>query len=149
TPPSSRCTRSTSPAILTIPIASSIRRASRPRSRNWRSAIAISWRRSARRSEFGEDRVMRHTSLLTIACALIFAVTPRSQGLQPVKTPGGGAGVPPCVGSDGGFYQCPPAGRVTAIRAGRLFDSKAGVMLTRHVILLQGDRITAVGPEAQ
>jgi len=37
---------------------------------------------------------------------------------------------------------------VVAIRAGRLFDSRAGVMLARQVILLDGDRITAVGPEA-
>ena len=36
-----------------------------------------------------------------------------------------------------------------AVRAGKLFDSHAGVMLTRQVVLLQGDRITAVGPEAQ
>jgi hypothetical protein len=28
------------------------------------------------------------------------------------------------VGSDGGVHQCPPTLRVTAVRAGRLFDSK-------------------------
>jgi len=38
---------------------------------------------------------------------------------------------------------------VVAIRAGRLFDSKTGQMLTRQVVLLQGERITDVGPEAQ
>jgi imidazolonepropionase-like amidohydrolase len=37
---------------------------------------------------------------------------------------------------------------VAAVRAGRLFDSLTGVLLTRQVVLLQGDRITAVGPEA-
>jgi imidazolonepropionase-like amidohydrolase len=37
---------------------------------------------------------------------------------------------------------------VAAVRAGRLFDSLTGVLLTRQVLLLQGDRITAVGPEA-
>jgi imidazolonepropionase-like amidohydrolase len=36
-----------------------------------------------------------------------------------------------------------------AVRAGRLFDSKSGQMLTRQVVLLQGERITEVGPEAQ
>jgi imidazolonepropionase-like amidohydrolase len=36
-----------------------------------------------------------------------------------------------------------------AVRAGRLFDSKAGQMLTRQVVILQGERITDVGPEAQ
>jgi imidazolonepropionase-like amidohydrolase len=36
-----------------------------------------------------------------------------------------------------------------AVRAGRLFDSKTGQMLTRQVVLLEGERITDVGPEAQ
>jgi imidazolonepropionase-like amidohydrolase len=38
---------------------------------------------------------------------------------------------------------------VVAIRAGRLFDSKTGQMLTNQVVLLSGDRITDVGPQAQ
>ena len=33
-----------------------------------------------------------------------------------------------------------------AIRAGRLFDAKAGAMLNNQVILIKGDRITDVGP---
>jgi imidazolonepropionase-like amidohydrolase len=53
------------------------------------------------------------------------------------------------VGSDGGIFQCPPAPRVIAIRAGRLFDSKTGRMLTNQVVILSGERITAVGPQAQ
>jgi imidazolonepropionase-like amidohydrolase len=38
---------------------------------------------------------------------------------------------------------------VIAIRAGRLFDSKAGRMLTKHTVVLQGDRVAAVGSDAQ
>jgi len=38
---------------------------------------------------------------------------------------------------------------VIAVRAGRLFNSKTGQMLARQVVLLQGERITDVGPEAQ
>jgi len=38
---------------------------------------------------------------------------------------------------------------VIAVRAGRLFDSKTGKMLARQVVLLQGERITDVGPEAR
>jgi imidazolonepropionase-like amidohydrolase len=38
---------------------------------------------------------------------------------------------------------------VVAIRAGRLFDSKAGTMLTNQVVLVSGDRITDVGPSVQ
>jgi imidazolonepropionase-like amidohydrolase len=34
-----------------------------------------------------------------------------------------------------------------AVRAGHLFDSKSGHMLDRQVILIQGERITEVGPE--
>ena len=53
------------------------------------------------------------------------------------------------MGPEGGFLQCPPAPRAIAIRAGRLFDSKTGQMLTKQVVLLTGERITDVGPEAQ
>jgi len=35
------------------------------------------------------------------------------------------------------------------VRAGRLFDSKTGQMLTRQVVLISGERITEAGPEAQ
>src|SRR5271165_1376561 len=34
-----------------------------------------------------------------------------------------------------------------AVRAGRLFDSKTGQLLTKQVVLIQGERITDVGPE--
>jgi imidazolonepropionase-like amidohydrolase len=38
---------------------------------------------------------------------------------------------------------------VIVIRAGRLFDSKTGRMLTKQVVILEGERITEVGPEAR
>src|SRR5205807_6757413 len=60
-----------------------------------------------------------------------------------------GAGTTPCVGSDGGIYKCPPAAQTIAVRAGRLFDSKNGTMLTKQVIVLSGERIMDVGPERQ
>jgi imidazolonepropionase-like amidohydrolase len=34
-----------------------------------------------------------------------------------------------------------------AIRAGRLFDAKSGQLLTKQVVLIQGEQITEVGPE--
>ena len=76
------------------------------------------------------------------------AIAGRAQ-VQPPPAPWRGAGPTPCVGSDGGIFQCPPAARVIAIRAGRLFDSKTGQMLTKQVVLLSGERITEVGPEAR
>ena len=60
-----------------------------------------------------------------------------------------GAGPQPCFGIDGGANKCPAGPQVVAIRAGRLFDSKAGVLLNNQIVLIQGDRITAVGPAAQ
>lgn len=68
---------------------------------------------------------------------------------QPPPAPWRGAGPTPCIGSDGGIYKCPPAPRTIAVRAGRLFDSKTGRMLTKQVVLITGDRITEVGPESQ
>ena len=35
-----------------------------------------------------------------------------------------------------------------AVRAGRLFDPKSGQMLANQVVLIQGERITEVGPAA-
>ena len=71
-----------------------------------------------------------------------------AQGKAP-SAPWRGAGPTPCVGSDGGVELCPPAPRDVAVRAGRMFDSKTGQMLTNQVVLLSGERITAVGPESQ
>src|SRR5271166_3584077 len=68
---------------------------------------------------------------------------------KPLTTAWRGAGATPCVGSDGGILQCPPAPRVVAVRAGRLFNSKNGQMLTKQVVVISGDRITEAGPEGQ
>jgi imidazolonepropionase-like amidohydrolase len=42
----------------------------------------------------------------------------------------------------------PPAGpeRIVAVRAGRLVDPETGTMATSQVILIEGERITAIGP---
>jgi imidazolonepropionase-like amidohydrolase len=42
-----------------------------------------------------------------------------------------------------------PKDQVIAIKAGRMFDSRAGTMLTNQVVLIKGDRITDVGPNLQ
>src|SRR3989441_10892268 len=91
---------------------------------------------------------MRCKSLLAAFGILLIATTLSAQ-VQPPPAPWRGAGPTPCVGSDGGIIQCPPAPRVIAVRAGRLFDSKTGQMLARQVVLLQGERIIEVGPDAQ
>ena len=45
----------------------------------------------------------------------------------------------------GAIAQTPPTGPVTAIRAGRLVDPETGTMVNNQVILVQGNRFTAVG----
>lgn len=68
----------------------------------------------------------------------------------PVVAPGPWRGVgpvAPCVLPWGGVYACPPAPTTVAIRAGRMFDSLSGQMLTQQVVLIHGQRITVVGPD--
>ena len=87
-------------------------------------------------------------------CAWVFSTAlwgqaPPTPARQQAPAPWRFAGTRPCVGPEGGVLQCPPAPRVVAIRAGRLFDSISGQMLTRQMILVTGERITEVGPEGQ
>jgi imidazolonepropionase-like amidohydrolase len=63
------------------------------------------------------------------------------------QTPWRGAGPAPCAGADGGIYRCEAAGPVLAIRAAHLFDSRTGTMLSRQVVIVSGEKISAVGPE--
>jgi imidazolonepropionase-like amidohydrolase len=80
---------------------------------------------------------------------LMLAAATQWAQVQPPPAPWRGAGPVPCVGSDGGIHQCPPAARMVAVRAGHLFDSKAGVMLTKQVVVASGERITEIGAESQ
>ena len=92
---------------------------------------------------------MRSRSVLAAGLAFTLgAITLRAQG-QPPAAPWRGAGQTPCVGSDGGVYKCAPASRTLAVRAGRLFNSTTGQLLTRQIVLISGERITDVGPEGQ
>src|SRR5258706_10681605 len=94
-------------------------------------------------------QVMRYQCVCAAACGMLLISTALQAQVQVPPAPWRGAGATPCVGSEGGVYQCPPAPRVMAIRAGRLFDSKSGRILTRQVVVLTGERITEVGPEGQ
>ena len=84
-----------------------------------------------------------------VGLLVLLVVTVAGAQLQPPPAPWRGAGATPCVGADGGIYKCLPAAQTIAVRAGRLFDSRNGTMLTKQVIVLSGERITDVGPEAQ
>jgi imidazolonepropionase-like amidohydrolase len=87
--------------------------------------------------------------IVLAASGILLAVAIAGAQLQPPPAPWRGAGPTPCVGSEGGFFQCPPPPRSLAVRAGRLFDSKSGQMLAKQVVLLTGERITEVGPDGQ
>src|SRR6188474_2438387 len=73
------------------------------------------------------------------------ATAPRAQAPEPWRR----TGARPCVRPGSGFAQCAAPAGVTAVRAGRLFDSQAGRMLTNQVVVINGERITEVGPESQ
>jgi imidazolonepropionase-like amidohydrolase len=92
---------------------------------------------------------MRCESTIAAAFGILLGAAILGAQVQPPPAPWRGAGPTPCVGSDGGVYRCPPAPQPVAIRAGRLFDSKTGRMLAKQVVLIAGERITAVGPEGQ
>ena len=94
------------------------------------------------------------SALVVLSVALV-AQAPQSQAPSTPQRPGvqgtwRNIGVPPCLIPEGGTIPCAPAStRVTAIRAGRLFDSLTGTVLTKQVILVQGEHITEVGPEGK
>jgi imidazolonepropionase-like amidohydrolase len=81
-----------------------------------------------------------------LLCAVSGAVHAQAGG---PGTPWRGAGIQPCFGIDDFARQCAAPARTIAIRAGRLFDSNAGKLLADQVIVIEGDRIAAVGPAAQ
>src|SRR4029077_815973 len=77
-----------------------------------------------------------------VSTALATAVWAQEGG---AAGPWRGAGVKPCFGPEGGSFQCAAPAGVVAIRAGRLFDSASGQMLTNQVLVLHGDRLSDVG----
>jgi imidazolonepropionase-like amidohydrolase len=83
------------------------------------------------------------------ALGIFLLASALSAQVQPPPAPWRGAGATPCLGSDGGVIKCAPPAPAIAVRAGRLFDSKTGQMLTKQVVVLEGERITNVGPDGQ
>src|SRR5690348_13398069 len=53
--------------------------------------------------------------------------------------------LPPARAQMAGKYLA-PRDQIVAIRAGRLFDARSGMMLANQLILVRGDRISDVGP---
>jgi imidazolonepropionase-like amidohydrolase len=83
-----------------------------------------------------------------VFAAIVSAQAPQTPPRQRAAEPWRFAGPRPCVNPEGGVLQCPQAPRTIAVRAGRLFDSVGGQMLTKQIVVLQGELITEVGSEA-
>jgi imidazolonepropionase-like amidohydrolase len=84
-----------------------------------------------------------------MCAALVSAQAPSTPPRKPAAGPWRFIGPPPCTNLESSFVSCPPADRQLAVRAGRLFDTISGRMLTKQVVLIAGERITEVGPEGQ
>lgn len=89
-----------------------------------------------------------------LVAASLYAQAPAAQppatpSRQQAPEPWRRTGVRPCVRPGSGFAQCASPAGVTAVRAGRLFDSASGRMLTNQVVIIRDERITEVGPAAQ
>jgi imidazolonepropionase-like amidohydrolase len=84
----------------------------------------------------------RWTSVLGVGLATLLLPTVLDAQQGPLRHP-----IPKNTWKD----WVPPAvpSATVAVRAGRLFDSKSGQMLTKQVVLIQGERITDVGPEGR
>jgi imidazolonepropionase-like amidohydrolase len=81
------------------------------------------------------------------AAAILWA---QGSPATPAQAPWRGVGARPCIGQpDIGTYKCPPALEQLVVRAGRMFDSRTGRMLTRQVVVIDGERIMEAGPEDQ
>jgi len=83
--------------------------------------------------------------LALVACLAEGALHAQAGG---AGTPWRGAGAQPCFGIDDAAIQCKAPGGVVAIRAGHLFDSRAGQLTAERVVVLRDDRIVAVGAPA-
>lgn len=83
---------------------------------------------------------------LMLAAILFAANVPVTLAQAPI-TPSPRPGAPPFNASTLDMQPSPPGG--IAIRAGKMFDPKSGTNLSNQVILIQGDRITDVGPASQ
>jgi imidazolonepropionase-like amidohydrolase len=83
----------------------------------------------------GRSKQCPYARLAALLLALLGSIAPRLAWAQFDATVSDEAGAPPS--------------QVTAIRAGRLFDSNSGRVLTDQVIVVRGARIAQVGPGNQ
>jgi len=87
-------------------------------------------------------------ALLSIATVIAGALTnSASAQVDDQNSPWRGAGAQPCFSKiDNSANRCPAARGVTAVRAGKLFDANSATLRDNQVIVIDGERIVAVGP---
>jgi imidazolonepropionase-like amidohydrolase len=84
----------------------------------------------------------RWKSVLGVTLAALVLPTVLSGQQGPLRHP-----IPRNTWKD--WAQPPAPSAAVAVRAGRLFDSKSGQVLTKQVVVILGERITDVGPEGR
>src|SRR6185503_7026563 len=83
------------------------------------------------------------------ASTMLAAQAPSTPERKQAPGPWRFIGTQPCVNAEGGVIACPAPAKTIAVRAGRLFDSVSGQMLTRQVVIVSGEKIVDVGPDGQ
>jgi imidazolonepropionase-like amidohydrolase len=85
---------------------------------------------------------------LSIAAVIALAVSgSASAQVGGQSSPWRGAGAQPCFSViDNSVNRCPAAGGIIAVKAGKLFDANSATLLHDQVIVIDGERIIAVGP---
>jgi imidazolonepropionase-like amidohydrolase len=92
---------------------------------------------------------MRTSLLLTAAAGAVVVASAANAQVGGMVTPWRGAGIQPCFSMiDNSANKCGSAPDLVAVRAGHLFDSVNAKMLNDQVIVIDGERIIAVGPAA-
>ena len=84
-----------------------------------------------------------------VVAAALITLSLNAEQAAPPKAPWRGASPEPCIGIDNGINRCKPETPPVAIRAGRLFDSKTGAVLTDQVLLIDHERIVRIGSSSQ
>src|SRR6185503_3044169 len=92
-----------------------------------------------RRGLRGERTMARANTWLVVLAAVVVVPTllsaqaPSTPERKQAPGPWRFIGAQPCVNAEGGVIGCSPSAKTIAVRAGRLFDSVSGQLLTRQV----------------
>jgi imidazolonepropionase-like amidohydrolase len=118
-------------------------RATRTNPRRLNLSFTLALRRGARTAIL----VCRRVALLARCRAILAAALLAALAAQPLPAQESGGSGEDGTGAVGRFLA--PQEQVIAIRAGRIFDARAGELRPGQTILIRGDRIAEVGPNVR